>query len=110
MTCPCGRSPRGFAWHDMNTPAFDRAPPVHCCSMECLDLAARHKGEPMPPLNALETGAVAAASEAAGQYLEQIGKTDLAQMTEAEWLGFLAHAYAAVASEVRAVWVADVPF
>lgn len=110
MTCPCGRSPRGFAWHDLQTPGPMRKPPVYCCSMDCLDIAARLKGEPMTPLNALETGAAAKASEAAGEYLEQIGKTDLATMTDAEWFGFLAHAYAAVASEVSAVWAADVPF
>lgn len=110
MTCPCGRSPRGFAWHDLLTSSGMRRPPIYCCSMECLHIAARDKEEPMPPLNALEIGAAAKASPAAGEYLDRIGKSDLAAMTEEEWLGFLAHAYAAVADEVRAVWAEEVPF
>lgn len=64
----------------------------------------------MAPINALESGAVAKASGNVGEYLEALGKTDLAQMTEAEWHGFIGHAYASVATEVAAVWAADVPF
>ena len=56
-----------------------------------------------------EKRAVASASETVGSYLENIGKTDLATMTEAEWLGFIAHAYGCVTDEVRKIW-ADVPF
>lgn len=110
MTCPCGRSPRGFAWHDLNTPGPMRRAPIYCCSMECLRVAAVKKEEPMKPLDALEIGAVAQASAAVGEYLEALGKTDLAQMTEADWHGFIGHAYTSVASEVAAVWAADVPF
>lgn len=110
MTCPCGRSPRGFAWHDLHTPGPMRRHPIYCCSMDCLAIAADKKEEPVTPLNALETGAAHRASAAAGAYLEQLGKTDLAQMTESEWVGFLGHAYTVVAEEVRAEWAADVPF
>ena len=56
-----------------------------------------------------ERTAVHAASEAVGAYLERIGKTDLVTMTEAEWLGFIAHTYGCVADEVRQIW-ANVPF
>lgn len=36
-----------------------------------------------------ETAAIAAASPMAGEYLESIGKTDLAVLTESEWLTLL---------------------
>ena len=36
-----------------------------------------------------EIAAIAAASPLAGEYLESIGKTDLARLTEAEWLTLL---------------------
>ncbi len=36
-----------------------------------------------------ETAAIAAASPMAGEYLESIGKTDLAVLTEVEWLTLL---------------------
>ena len=36
-----------------------------------------------------EIGAIAAASPMAGEYLESIGKTDLAVLTEVEWLTLL---------------------
>lgn len=36
-----------------------------------------------------EQAAIVAASPSAGEYLESIGKTDLAVLTEAEWLTFL---------------------
>lgn len=36
-----------------------------------------------------EIAAIAAASPMAGEYLESIGKTDLAVLTEAEWLTLL---------------------
>jgi hypothetical protein len=36
-----------------------------------------------------ETAAIAAASPMAGEYLDSIGKTDLATLTDAEWLTLL---------------------
>lgn len=36
-----------------------------------------------------ETAAIAAASPMAGEYLESIGKSDLAALSEAEWLTLL---------------------
>lgn len=61
-------------------------------------------------LNVDEKKAVNAASANVGEYLERIGKTDLAQMTEAEWLGFIGHAYACVCAEVHEIWKREVPF
>lgn len=64
----------------------------------------------MKSLNVDEKRAVSTASEEVGAYLESIGKTDLATMTEDEWLGFVAHAYGTVAEEVRKIWENEVPF
>ncbi len=61
-------------------------------------------------LNVDEMRAVSTASSAIGEWLDALGKTDLAQMTEGEWLGFLAHVYASVCAEVRKVWENEVPF
>lgn len=61
-------------------------------------------------LNVDEKRAVNTASPAIGEWLDTLGKTDLAQMTEAEWLGFLTHVYASICAEVRKIWENEVPF
>lgn len=61
-------------------------------------------------LNVDEKRAVNTASPVIGEWLDALGKTDLAQMTEGEWLSFLAHVYASVCAEVRKVWENEVPF
>jgi len=61
-------------------------------------------------LNVDEKRAVLDASAEVGEYLDRIGKTDLAQMTEDEWLGFIAHTYYNVCLKVRAIWEKDCPF
>lgn len=43
----------------------------------------------MVDADAHEIAAIAAAGPLAGEYLESIGKTDLATLSEAEWLTFL---------------------
>lgn len=105
--CFCGRAPRGFAWHDFNPQFRERRPIEHCCSLACLDLVCRSNG--VPPTRD-EKRAVAEASGACGEYLEKIGKTDLAQMTPDEWEGFLAHAFIAIAQEVRTIAYEEAPF
>lgn len=105
--CFCGRAPRGFAWHDFNPSVMDRKPVEHCCSMACLDIVCRRNG--MAP-NRDEKRAVSQASGAVGDYLEQLGKTDLAQMSADEWEGFLAHAFVTIATEVRNIAYEDCPF
>lgn len=61
-------------------------------------------------LNVDEKRAVNTASPVIGEWLDALGKTDLAQMTEGEWLSFLAYVYASVCAEVRKVWENEVPF
>lgn len=43
--CFCGRAARGFAWHDFSRTPFDRPPPIQTCSMKCLNIATRRKGQ-----------------------------------------------------------------
>ena len=105
--CVCGRAPRGFAFRRPGDPYAEQH---HACSMPCLNYLSRSKGEPME-LAPVEADAIMAASEAVGAHLEKLGKTDMATMTEEEWLDFLAAAYAAITGEVRARLASgDVPF
>lgn len=61
-------------------------------------------------MNPDERQAAIAASPHAGEYLDKLGKTDLATMTEAEWLGFIGHVYRCVRHQVAEIWERDVPF
>lgn len=105
--CFCGRQARGFAWHPFE-PEFHGRQRVQCCSMTCLDIVTARSGD--MSLNMDEKRAINAVSPRIGEYLDNLGKTDLATMTEAEWLGFLAHAYECVSDEVRSIWAREVPF
>lgn len=67
----------------------------------------------MPKELTIDEGrAIMAASERCGTFLEDISTTDMASMTEEQWLDFLAHCYTticeAVAHEIE--MMADVPF
>jgi hypothetical protein len=76
--------------------------------MECLDIATKRRGT--MELNVDERRAVGEVSAEVGSYLDRLGKTDLATMTEQEWLGFIGHAYACVCAKVHEQWARDVPF
>lgn len=73
--------------------------------MTCLTIIQKRRGKVPGPetLDSIELEAIEAASAKAGEYLEQIGKTDLAAMTTNEWHGFLGHAFKAIAGEVQAL-------
>lgn len=96
--CVCGRAPRGFAFR---RPGDPYAETHHACSMPCVEYFARSKGELPVNLAPIEADAIMAASEAVGTHLETLGKTDMATMTEEEWLDFLAATYSAITGEVR---------
>jgi hypothetical protein len=112
MTCICSRAPRGFAFHRVDIHPFERPPPAHACSMTCLDIIAQRNGAAMPKdLNPVETKAVASASEAAGEYLEQIGETDLSRLTPEQWQGFVGHVWKCCAGEMQRLFdEGEVPF
>lgn len=78
------RTARGFGWFD---PLVLPSPILPACSMRCMNALSRSWGVVDP--DAHESAAIAAASPMAGEYLESLGKTDLALLTEAEWLTLL---------------------
>lgn len=53
---------------------------------------------------------IMAASPVIGEHLETLGKSNMAEMTEIEWLDFIAFTYSAVCIETRKVWDNDVPY
>lgn len=53
-----------------------------------------------PELTEREIGAIMATGDQAGAYLDHLGKTDLATMTEPEWLGFIEAVVMAYADEM----------
>ena len=86
MRCAaCGlRTARGYGWFNPARPALVMRP---ACSRRCMDVLCRSWGVVDP--DAHEAAAIAAAGPLAGEYLESIGKADLALLSEAEWLTFL---------------------
>jgi Family of unknown function (DUF6511) len=85
----CRRASMGFAF------SAPGAHPASFCSMRCSEVwmvAHRKKIE----LTRNEAAAALAGGKAAGAYLEQLGRTDMAQLSRAEWAEFcerLARAY-----------------
>lgn len=57
----------------------------------CLPVAKRIAHMKIDELNRLEREAIKAAGREAGGFLDGLNKTDLAQLSEADWLQFLAH-------------------
>ena len=82
----CRREPRGFGWFDarfkVSDPRRDRTR-RRLCSRTCQDICHRRRGMIDPTPN--EQAAMAAGGEAAGEYLESLGKSDLATLSPAEW-------------------------
>lgn len=61
---------------------------LSACSMQCLSLIKDRSGQ-MVDVDTMEQKAVTQGGREGGQYLESIGKTDLATLTEDEWNSFL---------------------
>jgi hypothetical protein len=66
-------------------------PPVIwlCDNNDCHAAAKKVYAMPQPTLDAYEIGAVLEAGAVAGDYLEEIGRTDLATLTPDQWREFL---------------------
>jgi hypothetical protein len=81
----CRREARGFGFD----PALGRVHgrPADACSMRCLDLVFRAYGMIDPTPN--ERAAILRGGAIGGEYLESIRKTDLARLSEMEWLTFV---------------------
>ena len=78
------RTARCFGWFD---PRRKTGAPRFVCSMRCMHEMRRRLGVIDPDEH--EIAAIQAASPMAGEYLESIGKTDLAVLTDTEWLTLL---------------------
>lgn len=86
MICAvCRREARGFGFD----PALGRVHghPAAACSMRCLDLVFRACGMIDPTPN--ERAAIRRGGAMGGEYLESLGKSDLARLSETEWLTFV---------------------
>jgi hypothetical protein len=106
MLCAiCRRDARGFGF----APALIRVegPSVKLCSRRCQDLVARWKGMIDP--NKHETAALAAAAVTGGEYVEAIGKTDLATWTVPEWATLVDTIVTAFQDSLRAAYADDPP-
>jgi hypothetical protein len=86
VTCAvCRREARGFGFDPRLGRVHGR--PAKACSMRCLEIVFKRRGMIDPTPN--ERDAVAHGGAMGGEYLESIGKTDLAHLSEAEWLTFV---------------------
>lgn len=87
--CPCGREASGFAY-DPRLAGVGTGPPIASCSYAHAHIIAKRKGQ-IVPLTDTENKAVMATGPIAGEYLDKLGKTDLALMSYEEWMDFVAH-------------------
>ena len=71
--------------------------PAQLCSDECAKVYIMRPEK----LDFNEKAAVAAGGQAAGAYLESIGKTDLATLTEPQWLRFCETLFAETCADLR---------
>jgi hypothetical protein len=59
-----------------------------CDDPKCIQLGQKVLTMPAKKLDAYERKARQIASDEAGEYLDQLGKTDLAKLSETEWITF----------------------
>ena len=82
----CRREPGGFGWFNaclaVDNPGRDQSY-RELCSKLCQDLCHRRRGMIDPTPN--ERAAMANGGVMAGEYLDSLGKTDLAQLSIDEW-------------------------
>ena len=106
MCVICRRDARGYGF----APRYIReeAPDSKQCSRRCQNITARLKGMIDP--NKHEANALAAASISAGAYVEEIGKTDLANWSEQEWATLIDVAVTAFQDFLRQAYADDPPF
>lgn len=66
------------------------------CSLECSEVWMKRRPQAQD-----EEAAIAAGGAVAGEYLETIGKTDLATMTPLEWSEFCKRLFEATCADLR---------
>jgi hypothetical protein len=88
MICPvCRREARWWEWFDARYPIADpqrEHSRRRLCSRRCQEIYHRSRGMVDPTEH--EVAAMRAASPVAGEYVESLGKTDLAAFSADEWL------------------------
>jgi hypothetical protein len=101
----CNRASAGFAF---SAPGFPDAP-AFFCSMRCSEvwmIAHRKKIE----LTRDEATAALAGGKVAGSFLEQLGRTDLGQLSRVEWAEFCERLVCGYLEELQRQADAQVPF
>jgi Family of unknown function (DUF6511) len=102
VICFCNREARGFGWFEpqpikrVQAKTTKKAPTAkpkpdktfNACSMTCMDIIAAKEGKMDNPTKH-EIGAMYDAAEKGGEFLNNLGKTDLATMTQDEWMQFV---------------------
>ena len=99
----CHRETRGFGWFVPYYRFSDarRDESRKClCSRGCQDLCHRRKGVINTSRN--EQAAMIKGRQAGGLFVEQIGKTDLVALTDAEWSAFVEHVITGYCNHLRA--------
>ena len=82
----CQREPRGFGWFDVRYRINDARRDTsrrELCSSHCQDLCHRRAGMIDPTPN--ERAAILHGAEMAGEYLDSLGRSDLALLSVEEW-------------------------
>jgi len=100
---PCAVCRRATGGPESVTVTTDKAHHRFCC----LDCARLHMTRKLDPD---ETAAALKGGEAAGAYLDRIGKSDLAALSEREWAEFCGTLYAGACAELRRVADDAIPF
>lgn len=107
MLCDvCRREARGFGYSPRLTRQSGRD--LWLCSMRCLDIVTRLEGMIDPKKH--EIAALCQASAAGGEYVESLGRTDLARFTEQEWMTLIDVAVTAFQDYLRTAYAEDPPF
>lgn len=101
--CLCRREAHGFYYQLRRVD-----PRVWCCSMSCLDIVFNRQGNMIDPTDN-EIAAIEAALQPAGEYIEELRETDMANWSRNQFLGFLETVITAYTDEMRRL-TADAPF
>ena len=101
----CSRASAGFAF---NAPEA-QVPPAFFCSMRCSEvwMVAHRKGI---ELARDEAAAALAGGQAAGAFLEELGQTDMAQLSREQWAAFCERLTRGYLEALQAQADAQVPF
>jgi hypothetical protein len=100
----CGRAGRGFGWFDPNGGKVT----YRACSMQCVDIIIRRF--PVIDPTEHEISALLEASQPAGEYIEALGRTDMATWSNDEWMTFLEITVTAYTDALRKLADNAVPF